>query len=233
MVGEIDQTGAKLDRPMFQQALGRCEAGETGGVVVARLDRFARSAVDALSSIKRITVAGARLVWRYTAEERSAQLYTDDRWGRGAAHRTLQERKGHAPARDPKGRGKQAADRSSHHQRQRRECQSQERVPDPLSSPASLGPYGPPTAPRRGLASPCSSARTRRGPRVPTPLGAETAHLSPLRAGSRVAHVGPGFLHVPPARSASSSWGQSTRVAAHDRLMASGYGIPSVVLGSM
>jgi hypothetical protein len=47
---------------MFQEALARCEAGETGGVVVARLDRFARSAVDALSSIRRLNDAGARLV---------------------------------------------------------------------------------------------------------------------------------------------------------------------------
>jgi site-specific DNA recombinase len=59
---ELDQSGAKLERPMFQQALARCEAGETGGIVVARLDRFARSAVDALSSIRRLTDAGARLV---------------------------------------------------------------------------------------------------------------------------------------------------------------------------
>jgi site-specific DNA recombinase len=59
---EIDQSGAKLERPMFQEALARCEAGETGGVVVARLDRFARSAVDALTSIRRLTDAGARLV---------------------------------------------------------------------------------------------------------------------------------------------------------------------------
>jgi DNA invertase Pin-like site-specific DNA recombinase len=59
---EIDQSGAKLERPMFQEALTRCEAGETGGVVVARLDRFARSAVDALSSIRRLNDAGARLV---------------------------------------------------------------------------------------------------------------------------------------------------------------------------
>lgn len=59
---EIDQSGAKLDRPMFQQALARCEAKETGGIVVARLDRFARSAVDALGSIKRLNEVGARLV---------------------------------------------------------------------------------------------------------------------------------------------------------------------------
>jgi DNA invertase Pin-like site-specific DNA recombinase len=59
---EMDQSGAKLERPMFQEALARCEAGETGGIVVARLDRFARSAVDALSSIRRLNEAGARLV---------------------------------------------------------------------------------------------------------------------------------------------------------------------------
>src|SRR3954470_23641697 len=58
---EIDQSGAKRERPMFQQALERCEQGETGGIVVARLDRFARSAVDALESIKRLNEAGARL----------------------------------------------------------------------------------------------------------------------------------------------------------------------------
>jgi site-specific DNA recombinase len=59
---ELDQSGKRRDRPMFQEALARCEAGETGGIVVARLDRFARSAVDALESIKRLNEAGARLV---------------------------------------------------------------------------------------------------------------------------------------------------------------------------
>src|SRR6266508_4814959 len=59
---EIDQSGAKLERPMFQEALARCERGETGGIIVARLDRFARSAVDALGSIRRLNEAGARLV---------------------------------------------------------------------------------------------------------------------------------------------------------------------------
>jgi DNA invertase Pin-like site-specific DNA recombinase len=59
---ELDQSGRRRDRPMFQQALSRCEAGETGGIVVARLDRFARSAVDALESIKRLNEADARLV---------------------------------------------------------------------------------------------------------------------------------------------------------------------------
>ena len=54
---EIDQSGAKLARPMFQEALARCERGESGGIVVARLDRFARSAVDALESIRRLNDA--------------------------------------------------------------------------------------------------------------------------------------------------------------------------------
>jgi DNA invertase Pin-like site-specific DNA recombinase len=59
---EIDESGARRDRPLFQLALERCERGETGGIVVAKLDRFARSAVDALESIKRLNDAGARLV---------------------------------------------------------------------------------------------------------------------------------------------------------------------------
>src|SRR5215467_11260979 len=59
---ELDQSGAKRNRPLFQEALARCERGETGGIVVAKLDRFARSAVDALESIKRLNDAGARLV---------------------------------------------------------------------------------------------------------------------------------------------------------------------------
>jgi site-specific DNA recombinase len=59
---EIDASGARIERPLFQEAIARCERGETGGIVVARLDRFARSAVDALESIKRLNEAGARLV---------------------------------------------------------------------------------------------------------------------------------------------------------------------------
>jgi len=59
---ELDQSGAKRERPKFQEALARCERGESSGIVVARLDRFARSAIDALESIKRLNEAGARLV---------------------------------------------------------------------------------------------------------------------------------------------------------------------------
>jgi site-specific DNA recombinase len=59
---EIDQSGARRERPLFQEALARCERGVTGGIIVAKLDRFARSAIDALESIRRLNEAGARLV---------------------------------------------------------------------------------------------------------------------------------------------------------------------------
>jgi hypothetical protein len=35
---KLDQSGRRRDRPMFQEALGRWETGDTGGIVVARLD---------------------------------------------------------------------------------------------------------------------------------------------------------------------------------------------------
>jgi DNA invertase Pin-like site-specific DNA recombinase len=55
---ELDQSGARADRPKLMRALDRVESGATGGVVVARLDRFGRSLVDSLSAIERIREAG-------------------------------------------------------------------------------------------------------------------------------------------------------------------------------
>ena len=37
---ELDESGARRDRPLLEQAIARVEGGETGGIVVARLDRF-------------------------------------------------------------------------------------------------------------------------------------------------------------------------------------------------
>ena len=59
---ELDQSGGKLLRPVFQMALERCERGEADGIIVAKLDRFARSVPDAAVAIKRLEVAGAVLV---------------------------------------------------------------------------------------------------------------------------------------------------------------------------
>src|SRR5829696_1492222 len=59
---EIDQPGSKLERPLFQEALELCDTGQAHGIAVYRLDRFARSVVHGLESIKRLEQAGARFV---------------------------------------------------------------------------------------------------------------------------------------------------------------------------
>jgi site-specific DNA recombinase len=59
---ELDQSGGRLARPVFQSALERVERGESAGIIVAKLDRFARSMPDAVSSIKRLEDAGGILV---------------------------------------------------------------------------------------------------------------------------------------------------------------------------
>lgn len=57
---ELDQSGAKANRPKLLEALARVESGDTGGIVVARLDRFGRSLTDALAAIERVERAGGR-----------------------------------------------------------------------------------------------------------------------------------------------------------------------------
>lgn len=59
---DLDQSGGHIDRPAFEKALGRVERGETGGIVVAKIDRFARSLSGALDAIHRIERAGAEFV---------------------------------------------------------------------------------------------------------------------------------------------------------------------------
>src|SRR5215471_5769529 len=59
---EEDQSGGDYDRPKFQEALARVEANETGGIIVAKLDRFARDVVDANKAAKRINKAGGQLI---------------------------------------------------------------------------------------------------------------------------------------------------------------------------
>src|SRR4051794_34364188 len=59
---ELDQSGARADRPKLLEALSRVEAGQSGGIVVARLDRFGRSLLDGLTAIERIERAGGRFV---------------------------------------------------------------------------------------------------------------------------------------------------------------------------
>lgn len=59
---ELDESGARADRPQLLAAIERVERGEIDGIVVAKLDRFARSLVDGLRMIERIQDAGGTFV---------------------------------------------------------------------------------------------------------------------------------------------------------------------------
>ena len=59
---ELDESGARGDRPMLMAAIERIELGLSKGVVVAKLDRFGRSLLDGLSAIARIEEAGGTFV---------------------------------------------------------------------------------------------------------------------------------------------------------------------------
>ena len=51
---DLDQPGSKADRPGLIAAMERIESGATGGLVVARLDRFGRSVQDTANLLERI-----------------------------------------------------------------------------------------------------------------------------------------------------------------------------------
>jgi DNA invertase Pin-like site-specific DNA recombinase len=59
---ELDESGARADRPLLLHAMDRVEAGESEGIVVAKLDRFGRSLIDGLANIERISSAGGTFV---------------------------------------------------------------------------------------------------------------------------------------------------------------------------
>jgi site-specific DNA recombinase len=59
---DLDMSGARADRPGLLTALARVERGEIDGVVVARLDRLARSLPVAFDAITRIEDAGGTLI---------------------------------------------------------------------------------------------------------------------------------------------------------------------------
>jgi site-specific DNA recombinase len=61
-VGQVftdrDRSGGKMERPAFAEALARIERGESGGLIVARLDRFARTLLGGLQTLEEIREAG-------------------------------------------------------------------------------------------------------------------------------------------------------------------------------
>ncbi|HEX4010137.1 MAG TPA: recombinase family protein [Solirubrobacteraceae bacterium] len=59
---DLDQSGGKLSRPVFNAILERIRRGESDGIVVAKLDRFSRAGVaDALVLIESIIKAGGKV----------------------------------------------------------------------------------------------------------------------------------------------------------------------------
>jgi site-specific DNA recombinase len=59
---DLDQPGSRYERPGFQAALESVEAGAADGIIVASLDRFARSVPDAAVAMRRLEDADGTLV---------------------------------------------------------------------------------------------------------------------------------------------------------------------------
>jgi site-specific DNA recombinase len=59
---DLDVSGQRVQRPGLDHALARAETGVTEGIVVAKIDRFARSLLGALELIKRLDASGAQFV---------------------------------------------------------------------------------------------------------------------------------------------------------------------------
>jgi DNA invertase Pin-like site-specific DNA recombinase len=59
---ELNVSGGKMDRPELAKARRRIEDGLSGGLVVAKLDRFGRTVVGALQAIEEIDQAGGVVV---------------------------------------------------------------------------------------------------------------------------------------------------------------------------
>jgi DNA invertase Pin-like site-specific DNA recombinase len=56
---EIDVSGGSMDRPMLNELMARIDAGETDGIVVFNISRFARTLVGSVELIERIQERGA------------------------------------------------------------------------------------------------------------------------------------------------------------------------------
>src|SRR5687767_8952971 len=59
---DLDVSGGVMSRPTFDGFLERVKAGDAEGIIVARLNRFARSNVGALEAIETIESAGGVLI---------------------------------------------------------------------------------------------------------------------------------------------------------------------------
>lgn len=55
---ELDVSGGTMDRPVFGRIMERIDSGESQGLIVYRVDRFARSLLGALTTLETIAKAG-------------------------------------------------------------------------------------------------------------------------------------------------------------------------------
>jgi hypothetical protein len=58
VIRDMDVGGGTMDRPGLNKALGRVRDGSSGGIVVARVDRFARTLRGALDVLEELERAG-------------------------------------------------------------------------------------------------------------------------------------------------------------------------------
>lgn len=59
---DLDESGAKANRPGLVRAIESIEAGEADGIVVASLDRFSRNLLQALTLVERVQRAGGTIL---------------------------------------------------------------------------------------------------------------------------------------------------------------------------
>src|SRR5262245_25021724 len=59
---DLDQTGSKMRRPQLDEAIRRIEDGISGGIIVAKLDRFSRTLVGGLQTLEQINGLGGAVV---------------------------------------------------------------------------------------------------------------------------------------------------------------------------
>jgi site-specific DNA recombinase len=59
---DLDRSGGTMDRPGLNTAIQRVDAGKTGGIVVAKIDRFSRTLIGGLTVIRDLHERGARVV---------------------------------------------------------------------------------------------------------------------------------------------------------------------------
>jgi site-specific DNA recombinase len=56
---ELNVSGGTMDRPVWNEIMGRIQGGKSGGFVVYKLDRFARSLLGAITTLEEIGRHGA------------------------------------------------------------------------------------------------------------------------------------------------------------------------------